>query len=55
MIFEYEKPIVEIVAFLSETSLARQDDDDRIRATTGGDGVDIPDSFPEVDEDVGDW
>ena len=56
MIFEYEKPIVEIVCFFSESRLARQDDDDRARTTSGGDGMEIPDSIPEIgNEGVEDW
>ncbi len=55
MIFEYEKPIVDIVMFLSESHLARADDDDRLRTTTGGDNVGIDPSYPETDEEVGDW
>lgn len=55
MIFEYEKPIVEIVSFLSESHLARTDDEDRLR-TTGGDSTTVPGSIPEAgDEEVGDW
>lgn len=54
MIFEYEKPIVEIVSFLSESHLARTDDDDRLR-NTGGDNTTVPGTLPEVSDDVGDW
>ena len=52
MIFEYEKPSVEIVSFTTLEKLAA--DDDRNRSAEGGDGITIP-SMPDFSEDVEDW
>ena len=53
MIFEYEKPAVEIVSFETLENLAM--DGDRTRAAEGtNDGINIP-SMPDFSEDVEDW
>ena len=53
MLFEYEKPVAEILSFMALESLAM--DGDRTRAVEGGnDGINIP-SMPDFSEDVEDW
>ena len=55
MKIEYEKPLADIVQFLTLQNLAHDDDGDRTRSAKSGD-VDVDSSIPEVgDEDVGDW
>lgn len=54
MIFEYVKPIAEIISFVTLEKLAT-DDPDRSRTTEGGgDGITIP-SMPDFSEGVEDW
>ena len=54
MIFEYVKPIAEIISFVALEKLAT-DDPDRSRTTEGGgDGITIP-SMPGFSEGVEDW
>ena len=54
MIFEYEKPAVEIISFVALEALAT-DDPDRSRAVEGGnEGITIP-SMPDFSEGVEDW
>jgi hypothetical protein len=54
MIFEYEKPAVEIISFVALERMAT-DDPDRARTSEGGgDGITIP-SMPDFSEGVEDW
>ena len=54
MIFEYVKPIAEIISFVTLEKLAT-DDPDRSRAAEGGnEGITIP-SMPDFSEGVEDW
>lgn len=54
MIFEYEKPAVEILTFLAQQPLASHAEREARDGTNGGDNVHIG-TMPEVNEGVEDW
>lgn len=54
MIFEYEKPAVEILTFLAQQPLASHAEREARDGPNGGDNVQIG-TMPEVSEGVEDW